>query len=344
MKPVCIIFFSLLPNLIYSQSDIDNQKKWLITTEYCKVYNPTGIKRPIASWSGDCIHGIIEGEGALELKIGEKKKFTYEGVFTKGLLNGYGIKKRYNNSGDIERYSEGNFENSKLNGEGSETYFYDDGDSSYFYQGTFKNDYYDGQGKEKDFYSYKTVIYEGEYKYSWPDGQGESWTYVGGKVVSNFKGTFTEDKKETYTGVLIEGYNKYIGEWKSKMKHGIGKLYFKERLIYDGEWAKNKFDGFGIRIYNDSSIYVGTFKKNYRHGFGIIKWADQSVYVGEFSSELFQGIGFIRKNSVNLKIGLWEKGNLVSKEDESKIMKKIEDKYSESYNNSLSIIQKVGKY
>ncbi len=70
----------------------------------------------------------------------------------------------------------------------------------------------------------------------------------------------------------------YIGEVKNNLRHGKGKLYYKNKDIqYEGDFVNNKFDGNGIFFYEHGEYYVGQFKNGKIDGEGKIYYPNGKI-------------------------------------------------------------------
>ena len=68
---------------------------------------------------------------------------------------------------------------------------------------------------------------------------------------------------------MYEDGQYYLGEFKNGLKHGKGKLFYKNGNIeYEGDFLEGKFEGEGKYIYENGDYYEGKFKNGLSHGNG----------------------------------------------------------------------------
>ena len=56
--------------------------------------------------------------------------------------------------------------------------------------------------------------------------------------------------------------NRYEGEWKNGLRHGVGVFYYTNGSKYEGEWVENLKDGFAAFTYEDGKIFTGLYKND----------------------------------------------------------------------------------
>ena len=131
--------------------------------------------------------------------------------------------------------------------------------------------------------------------------------------------------------IIYPNGDKYIGEYKNKMRNGKGKMYYNEkdengRVMYDGYWKDDLFDGKGIMkwknndryngewknglkegkgtyYYENGDIYEGEFKNNNKDGKGIYFYKNLNRYEGEMKNNAFEGNGIFYFNNGNKYVG-----------------------------------------
>jgi hypothetical protein len=103
----------------------------------CKVWDMAPDPGDGASWSGACKNGFAEGHGVVQWSVNGKPTDRYEGDYSAGKENGYGVYEW--KSGD--RYV-GNYRNNLRNGQG--TYTWADGR---YYVGPWKDGKAHGKGR-----------------------------------------------------------------------------------------------------------------------------------------------------------------------------------------------------
>lgn len=150
-----------------------------------------------------------------------------------------------------------------------------------------------------------TVVYvdgEEEETTNWIKRAGKvKITYVNG---CTFEGTYDDEKVKQGKGVYIwmaKGEDedaemaekaRYEGDYKNNMKHGVGKMTFPNKDVYEGEWFENKMQGTGTYIYNSKAskdgqpdIYSGSWVDGKKEGDGRYEFgADQSMFVGTWAA------------------------------------------------------------
>ena len=89
--------------------------------------------------------------------------------------------------------------------------------------------------------------------------------------------------KATYTSSIDDSEDRqpkvYIGEFKSGVKHGRGKLSYANKDMYEGAWQDNKRHGEGTTTFADGDKYEGAWQDDKRHGEGTMAFADFGEYV-----------------------------------------------------------------
>ena len=85
----------------------------------------------------------------------------------------------------------------------------------------------------------------------------------------------------------------YIGQYKKGLKHGKGKIYYKNGNIkYDGDFVKDKFEGYGKYIYENGNYYIGQWVNGLRQGKGKIYYKNGNIkYDGDFVKGTYEGYG-----------------------------------------------------
>ena len=179
-----------------------------------------------------------------------QKERRIEGIFTNGILNGYG---RIIISD--EEMIRGDFALNKLNGLGE--YLRKDGS---IYSGAFYNGHPQGNGREtfKDGSFFEGFYVNGKKKYGkfeWKDKNCYEGYFE--KDIFNGLGTYKwGDKKQ------------YEGNWKDGKMNGKGKLTYSDGSYYEGEFVDGKKEGTGKYVWK-SNIYFGEWKNDIQNGYGI---------------------------------------------------------------------------
>ncbi|MCF0106000.1 MAG: hypothetical protein HUJ53_04510, partial [Holdemanella sp.] len=100
------------------------------------------------------------------------------------------------------------------------------------------------------------------------------------KNILNSKHIKLSNYKYVYEGQLVNG-----------MRHGYGRMEFRDGSIYEGKFEKDYFQGYGIYRFADGSIYDGFFKNGNMHGKGKLYYAKGSYYEGDFVDNMREGMG-----------------------------------------------------
>ncbi len=85
----------------------------------------------------------------------------------------------------------------------------------------------------------------------------------------------------------------YEGQWVDDNWHGEGTYWYRkdEGTVYEGEWDMGVRHGFGRISYKDGSYYRGDFVRDQMWGKGVYVGADGSQYDGEWRANMRQGLG-----------------------------------------------------
>ena len=286
-------------------------------------------------YNGFVSNGVYEGQGKMLYTNGK----TYEGEWSLGKRNGYGVLKRKN--GDIEYEGEwkedkkhgrgtsygilgnkyvGNFANDSKFGKG--IYYTSDGDSIV---AVWKIGYYDCTGTE--YYKNGETL-----SGTWVDGYKEGkfiHTYPNGKrVEEQFKKDYLVNTK-ILNGTSLENNNSndaeiyehftgkgkkefkdgvYIGEFVNGRRQGCGTMTYKKGAIYKGNWDFDHFEGKGTYTWESGDKYVGDFQNGWRQGSGVYTWPNGDKYVGQFAKSKISGKGKMTYASGGSYDGDWADG------------------------------------
>ena len=144
----------LLLGLSLGANAADDDEKYLLDQNGCRVINPFPRAEETVTWTGGCKDGYVEGKGVLQWFLSGIADEKYEGEMRAGYADGDGTQVML----DGGRY-EGAWSRSKQEGEG--TYYAPDGS---IYKGAWKN------GKPHGFGTYRTP--EGRVlRGQWIDGE-----------------------------------------------------------------------------------------------------------------------------------------------------------------------------
>lgn len=151
-------------------------------------------------------------------------------------------------------------------------------------EGYWNNGILDGWGRITDS---EGTILEGYFINGKINGKGIKKTLDGLVYIGEFfqgirEGTGNEETK----------YTLYEGQFHKDLKHGKGKLLFKElKEKYEGEFESDSINGYGTYTWNNGNTYQGTFVKGKMDGIGLFLWNDGSKYYGEYKNNIKEGKG-----------------------------------------------------
>jgi hypothetical protein len=76
------------------------------------------------------------------------------------------------------------------------------------------------------------------------------------------------------------------------MRHGVGTLLKKKKMVYKGEWKFNLYDGQGTLAIDDKLTYFGDFKAGKKSGKGLLTSIEGTYsFSGNFEDDLKVGVG-----------------------------------------------------
>lgn len=135
---------------------------------------------------------------------------------------------------------------------------------------------------------------------------------------------------------IDEKGNKYVGEWKSGKRNGIGKLtcvngdYFEGRWrndeffsgkgrktdengnVYEGDWEYGEFNGQGTKTNANGNMYRGTWRNGVFLSGQVQLTSEEPQYVGGWKRGQPHGIGKETYKNGNCFEGIWEDGEFIS--------------------------------
>ena len=79
---------------------------------------------------------------------------------------------------------------------------------------------------------------------------------------------------------------------KNGIPNGKGKVYYKNRVLYEGEFVEGLYEGNGKMEYENGNYYIGRWKNGKRNGNG--KLYDKNgnlIYDGDWNNDKFEGKG-----------------------------------------------------
>ena len=243
------------------------------------------------------------------------KERRIEGIFTKGILNGYG---RIINSD--EEMLRGDFAKNKLNGMGE--YHRKDGS---IYLGSFYEGHPQGNGREtfKDGSFFEGYYVKGKKKhgkYEWKDK-------------NSYQGYFEKDLFHGQ-GIYKWGDKKmYNGNWKEGKMNGKGKLTFFDGSYYEGEFVDGMKEGKGKYVWKINNYYCGEWKNDKQNGFGIYYKNGKKIKGFWEDGKLKKDINFNSISQIKLK------RNFTS--DKYKGKKINSENNRLTYTNNMAMITKI---
>lgn len=93
--------------------------------------------------------------------------------------------------------------------------------------------------------------------------------------------------------LILEGFGKYVGEYKNGKPHGRGIIYFYSPTIktYEGTWVNGVEEGEGTILWSNGDKFVGHFKNGNMDGFFTCYYVDGRLYEGNYQNNLPHGKG-----------------------------------------------------
>ena len=254
-----------------------------------KMFQMLKILGPYSEKLNDPETKNLQIEGPFQFKNGD----VYLGQMKNGLREGLGTQIYSNGS----RY-DGIWRNDAPNGQGR--IIYENGD---FYEGFWKNGVKQGQGKchfaDMDVCPLMSRKRKPNPEMAKPISRMPRITNEKTLFTLNKIGEYVypKDHSNTYSDCIylqpheFESGAAYDGQWKFGLRHGKGKLIWKDGSIYDGFWENNKANGKGRLIYADGDFYDGDWKDGKRNGKGEFVHMDGTKYKGFWSEDNQHGYG-----------------------------------------------------
>jgi hypothetical protein len=219
------------------------------------------VRLDVFEYIGNFCDGTFSGEGKITYPDGS----VYEGEFHEDVRHGWGTFTSVKG-----KVYEGDWVADKRHGLGKLTA--DDGRS---YEGEWENDRPHGQGWRTE-----------------ADGTKQGGTWERGDLVEEFDYRNITKNEILYTDGDIE---KFVEEIVDNIPTGKGKLFYRNRNVYEGEVKDGKPNGYGKMIYDRYGVYEGNFVDGQRHGFGKYTWqGGDQWYQGNFVNGQKHGTGIIR--------------------------------------------------
>lgn len=102
----------------------------------------------------------------------------------------------------------------------------------------------------------------------------------------------------------------YEGDLLDGLRHGVGRMTWKDGEEYFGEWKLDQQSGWGKQSWPDNSKYVGFFFENQKEGIGSYDWPDSNSYQGEWRKNKMEGVGKYTWSNGKSYIGEWQESTL----------------------------------
>ena len=85
----------------------------------------------------------------------------------------------------------------------------------------------------------------------------------------------------------------YNGQRMNNLKHGKGKIYYKNGNIkYEGDFVNDKYDGYGKYFWENGEYYIGNWMNGLKYGKGKEYYKNGSIkYDGDFVNDKYEGYG-----------------------------------------------------
>jgi hypothetical protein len=100
-----------------------------------------------------------------------------------------------------------------------------------------------------------------------------------------------EDELSEMPEIDIPGVGKYTGQWRGRMRHGLGVLVRADGYRYEGYFAEGRCHGQGAFHAPNGSIYDGQWEQDKAHGQGKYTHADGSTFDGQWLHDEKSGRG-----------------------------------------------------
>jgi len=131
---VAFTAFSL--SLFHVPALAEDAPRWTDDTHGCKIWDPLPVEGSSVTWTGSCVDGYAEGQGALQWSLSGKPSDRVEGTMVHGKVQGRGSATLANGA----RY-EGEFSDGEMSGTGVMTWR-----NGNRYEGALKNGKPSGKG------------------------------------------------------------------------------------------------------------------------------------------------------------------------------------------------------
>ncbi|CAK4067829.1 unnamed protein product [Aphanomyces euteiches] len=121
-----------------------------------------------------------------------------------------------------------------------------------------------------------------------PEVQGSGvFHFVDGSQYDGDYQSFNQVIMRHGKGTLINGPEKYTGEWSQDQMQGKGIYSFASGASFEGEFQNNMFSGHGEYRWSDGAMYSGEWVNSKMHGNGCYKDKDGVEWKGTFFNGKF---------------------------------------------------------
>ena len=83
----------------------------------------------------------------------------------------------------------------------------------------------------------------------------------------------------------------YLGHWLGGMRHGEGRMTWRDGATYEGTWYCNQASMYGRFTYPNGDIYEGSWASNLMCGYGVYRHQKGTVYRGQWFQGMMHGKG-----------------------------------------------------
>ena len=114
-------------------------------------------------------------------------------------------------------------------------------------------------------------------------------------------------------GWLLFGENKYRGQLKDGIPHGLGEMKWQDCTMYNGNWVEGRIYGYGTMTWPSGKKYEGDWKDGVMTGRGKMYYPNGNIYEGEFEHGLRNGVGTLHLPNGDVIEGFFYKDQLYDK-------------------------------
>ena len=114
-------------------------------------------------------------------------------------------------------------------------------------------------------------------------------------------------------GWVCFGENKYRGQLKDGIPHGLGEMKWQDCTLYNGNWAEGRICGHGTMTWPSGKKYEGEWKDGVMVGRGKMYYPNGNIYEGEFEHGVRSGVGTLHLPNGEVVEGFFYKDQLYDK-------------------------------